>query len=457
MTDMKNLNYSKKEAPVPTRELKEVSEANENTPASKPSKLFNKNFLLLWQGQFISQLGTQVAYIVLIIWIKEATGMAYMVGLSTMILALSQTIFNPIGGAVADSHSRKKIIVLTDVLSGITSILLALAMFTLIDVSMTIKLVLVIQFLYGTISAFFGPAVNAALPDIVPKDKLIKANTMRAISAQAASFFGQGVGGVLFSFVGAPLLFLINGITYFFSAFSELFITIPQNQIKSKKKSENLKNAPTKIFHDIKDGVKYIWKEKGIKNLILLFSFTNFFLSPFLILLPFFVTDFIKVGVEWFGFIMAGFGIGNVLGFIIPSVLGMSGKTRGSVAMISLTVFSFLSGSYGFVRNEVLALILFIIAGMIIGFFNLVFQTALQLKAPSEVRGRVFGVLGTVAGSLMPIGMGLSGIIADLVDKNIPMIFLVSGIMVFLITTAIFSKKESREVLTLDSSAEETR
>ena len=90
----------------------------------KPEKLFNKNLILLWQGQFISLLGTEIVTIVVILWLKENTGLATLMGLSTALFTLSTVIFSPLGGSFADRHSRKLIIVSCDLIGGLTNLLL---------------------------------------------------------------------------------------------------------------------------------------------------------------------------------------------------------------------------------------------------------------------------------------------------------------------------------------------
>ena len=79
-------------------------------------KLFNKNYFLLWQGQFMSRIGSQVYLIAMIIWIKEATDSASLLGLMGFIGGIPAVIFSIIGGVFADRHSRKKIIVFTDII-----------------------------------------------------------------------------------------------------------------------------------------------------------------------------------------------------------------------------------------------------------------------------------------------------------------------------------------------------
>ncbi len=70
-------------------------------------------------------------------------------------------------------------------------------------------------------------AITAAIPDLVPRDRLQAANSLNQLSAQGATFFGQAVGGVAFRLLGAPTLILVDGISYVLSAFSEAFIRLP--------------------------------------------------------------------------------------------------------------------------------------------------------------------------------------------------------------------------------------
>ena len=85
----------------------------------KPSRLLNRNFFLLWQGQLVSQTGNQVAIVAMLFWIEQTTDSASLVGLIMMVSALPSVLLGPIGGTFADHYSRRAIIVYSDLFSGL--------------------------------------------------------------------------------------------------------------------------------------------------------------------------------------------------------------------------------------------------------------------------------------------------------------------------------------------------
>ena len=97
----------------------------------QPSRLMNKNFFLLWQGQFVSRLGSQAYMIAMMFWLKHATGSATLMGTLMMLSMLPMVLLGPFGGTFADLHSRKKIIVVSDLVFGVSVLSLAAVMFTM--------------------------------------------------------------------------------------------------------------------------------------------------------------------------------------------------------------------------------------------------------------------------------------------------------------------------------------
>jgi MFS family permease len=239
-----------------------------NMDEKKPARLFNRNFFLLWQGQFVSQIGSQAYAIAMMLWVKHETGSASLMGFLMMVSMIPFVILGPIAGTFADHFSRRKIIIFSDILSGIPVLTLAFLMFYLPHASQFLIVCLfLVNVTLAIIRSFFNPAIAASIPDIVPREKVSAANSLNQSSVQISQFIGQGIGGYLFVLLGAPLLFLIDGITYLFSAFSESFIRIPQ---KIPEKKGGWLDKFKQFKADTSEGFRYVWGQTGIRALFLL-------------------------------------------------------------------------------------------------------------------------------------------------------------------------------------------
>jgi MFS family permease len=310
--------------------------------------------------------------------------------------------------------------------------------------SLIITLLFVVAVASGIISAFFQPAITASIPDLVPDEKISAANSMNQSSFQLSTFLGQGIGGVLYRLLGAATLFVIDGFTYLFSALSESFIDIPQ---KMTETGAGIKATYNRFMSDIKDGFAYVWKNKGMRALFFAAAFLNFFLSPIAVLLPFYVEDFLNANSDWFGFILAAFGAGSLVGFIIAGAMRISGRVRSFLTIALLFLVGLAFTALGLNRSVYIALGLEFGTGMMFGIINIYIMTIMQVTTPSEIRGRVFGILRTMSGGLYPIGTGLTGVIAELTGNNVPVIYTASGVITALLTLIVATSRNFREFL----------
>ncbi|MFC1588286.1 MFS transporter [Planctomycetota bacterium] len=410
-----------------------------------PTRVLNRNFVLLMQGQLVSVLGSQVFMVAQRFWILEQTGSATLMGTLSMLSLIPGVILSPIGGTFADQYSRKRILIVADILCGLAVLSLAVMLWWVPESTYLITIwLMLVAVIVGTCSAFFSPAISAAVPDLVPKEKLNQANSATQASAQLCRMVGQGLGGWLFLHLGATLMFLIDGVSYLFSAGSETLIVIPQ---KIPEKAATWKDEFDRVKKDMMVGLRYVWQTTGLRALVLAAAFMNFFLMPVGVLMPFYVVDELGLGADWFGYLLAAEAVGLLVGSIAAGVINISGATKSRIFVILLCALGIFIVLLGLVWKPKDALITMMCTGVLVGIISIYIGVAIQGHTPSEIRGRVFGVLGLVCGGLMPISAGLAGVIADLTGQNIPLIYMVCGGLVTVACIALSTSKAFRDYL----------
>ncbi|HYO12797.1 MAG TPA: MFS transporter, partial [Thermoanaerobaculia bacterium] len=199
--------------------------------AVEPEKLFNRSFLVLWQGQAVSQFGNQAFAVMMMFWTREATGSASLVGLLMMLSSLPGLLLGPFGGTVADHHSRKMLIIGSDLVRGMGLLCLAGVMARHgRSVEVVLPLLVTVALLEGIMSSLFFPAISASIPDLVPREKVASANSLFQFSSRSAVTLGQAAGGMLYGALGAVTLCLIDSLSFLFSALCAAFVSIPRHR-----------------------------------------------------------------------------------------------------------------------------------------------------------------------------------------------------------------------------------
>lgn len=438
----------------------------------RPAKLWNRDFTLLWQGQLVSQTGQRAFGLAMLFFLKETTGSASLMGLMMMLSTLPGVLLGPLGGTFADNFSRKKIIVFGDLINGFFLLSLGLLMwfvfytrgqmactypptdFTLFFLTyiepyanaVMIVWLFIVAAAGAIIFAFFTPACTAAVPDIVPDNKLDAANSLNQFAIFISLFIGQGLGGLLYTITGASALFLINAFTYFFASGAESFIRIPQViPVQPKQGSVAFKA----FISDTKEGLYYVWNQKGMRILFLVAALLYLFIAPMALLLPFYVEDYLRLDAAWYGYLLMSLGVGSVIGYVIAGAITTRGRTQSNLTIGSLLAAAISLGFIGIIQIPSVVLVVIFLVGLTAGVFMVKATTILQMAASSEIRGRVFGLLGTLTSGLAPLGMGIGGVIADLANKNIPVIYAVCGLLVLVLSIAMAFSREARDFLML--------
>ena len=392
--------------------------AAEGTPPRKEPRLWNLNFMLLWQGQFVSSLGDTAYSIALGFWVLAVTGSTALMGALMATTALTRVVVSPFAGVIVDRTDRKWMLVATDALRGVVIVGVAAAAFAgVLDVWMVFAAGVVL----GLCGAFFGPAITSALPDVVPKAKFVKANSLFHLIYAASGIPGFSVGGFLYALLGAPLLFLINGVSYLFSAATEVFIKIPKVQHAKQE---------FRFVEDTKAGLSFTWRVRPLRYMLVVFSVLNFFASMgIMLLLPLFERAE-YLGPERYGVVLAGLAGGMFVGYILTSIVHIKPARRFAVFYGSAVVGMGALAAFPLYLYFPLMFALAAVFGLFNAVLNALIMAVLQMTTPQNMRGKVFGLLGTLAGGLTPLAMALGGVLAEFI--SIRLLISASFILTFL-------------------------
>ncbi len=408
------------------------------------TRLLNRDFVLLWQGQLVSQFGNQAFLVAMMFWTMEATGSATVMGFLLATSHLPAAVLGPFGGTFADRHSRVRIIVIADLLRGAAVLVLAAAMWTpLLSSDVQLAILFSIALLTGIVGSVFTPAISAAIPDLVPAERLTAANSLHQTSAQVASLVGQAVGGVLYRVIGAPMLFLLDGVSYLVSGVTEMFIRLPSRGPETEAPDASV----AAFLAATREGLRYVWDRRGMRNFMLTAAVFNFIMMPVLVLLPFLVQDYLMATVEWYGFLLASISGGVVVGLVLAGTLSLGTAGRAKLIMVLYVTTPLAVAALGSTTTPLAALSVGLTIGAMSGMINVYVMTLLQVATPPELRGRVLGLLATLAGGLTPVGLAVGGIVGDLTGRNVPLVYAACGGLAALVSVSFVLRRECREFL----------
>lgn len=381
-------------------------------------KLFSKDYVLLWLGMAVSQLGAGAGSIGLMWWIQTTTGSAMLLGTMAMVRTLIGVILGPLSGVVADKISKKAIIVLTDFVNGIIYSVLAYLVYA---ERLTPSVLLLLVAGSAICNAFFNPAISATVPLLVSKPNLPRANSLQQITSNLVSITGYAAGGILVALLGIPLLLAINAVAYLLSAFSELFIDIPKLAAHGEAKVGH-------FLRDLQEGFNYARKKSVLMEMMRVAAVLNFVGAPIFILLPKFVQEHLNGSPAVYGYLLAAFMTGALCASLLIAFtkvvernlwLVMHSLTPQAVALV---IVALLPASWHAARIP-----LFLLMGFLNGVVNIYFAVIIQRTTAPEQMGRVWGLINTMSGGLQPISQGLTGFLGDHV--SIPIIYVVSGFL----------------------------
>jgi len=216
-------------------------------------------FLVTWFGQVVSLIGSGLTSFALGVWVFERTRSPIYFALIGFFAVLPKVIFSPVAGALVDRFDRRKVMILADVGAGLSTLFIALMLFS-------VRLELWHIYLSAAVSAVCGafqwPAYTASVTQLVPKEQLGRANGMNQFGRAAAEIFSPLLAGVLVLTIGLEGVILIDVATFLVAVLTLSLVRFPGLPIKQS--SLNLA-----IFRkDLTFGWRYILTQKGLLNLL---------------------------------------------------------------------------------------------------------------------------------------------------------------------------------------------
>lgn len=402
----------------------------------------NKNFRRLIIGQATSQFGSNMQQFALSLYVLALTGSATIFASIIAISILPRLILSPVAGVFGDWFDRKKSIVRLDLLNGV--LIGIYAVYFYLNGSLSLPSIYVLVVLLEITEIFFGCSMAAVVPSMLPKEKLLEANRIKAIVSSFSNIASPVIASALYAFLGIQVLLIVNAVSFIISALSEMTIEIPKLNKKPVKIDLN------SFVTDLKEGIRIVRDTKMIRLIISMGVIINFSLSAlFGVGVLYIVLEIMKASEVEYGLITTAMATSMLIG---PLLLGkVISKVKvgklfiSSFALINLFIFlmailstdAFLSLFDTNLIPLIILGVLVFLSGMLSTLVNVSVGTLFDTLVPIEFMGRTASITNLCLLIATPIGQILFGFGIDFLSTSLTF-FIINGII--LVTLLYFRK-----------------
>ncbi|MBQ9119655.1 MAG: MFS transporter [Lachnospiraceae bacterium] len=380
-------------------------------------------YMKLLVANIISRFGDSIDAIAFTWLVYAITGEA---SWSAIIFAMNQipsVLLQPFAGAFVEGWNKKRVMVVTDIIRGF--VVVGLAVLYVLEL-LNPAILVVFTITISTVEAFRIPASTAVIPKIIDMRYYTHCTSLNSAISTVMQLIGIGAAGMIIGAFGVETAIIIDGITFFLSAFMILFVKVKEEKLV--KESLTVK----KYFGILGDGCKYLKKERIIINFVVLAVFANAFVVPFNALQTPLVTEVLGQGSEMLSVLSIAMMAAMLLGTIIYPVIAEKVSVRiqvacGGIAMGAGFGLYVLAGQ--FQDKIVILYALVILASVVIGLGVTIVNSCLNVQfmkcVDEEYLARAGSIFSAAACAASPVVSFLIGGLTSVI--SVATMFIISG------------------------------
>lgn len=366
----------------------------------------NSDFLLLWSGQTVSTLGTNISALALPLLVLALTHSPALAGLLAAARQLPYLLVSLPAGALVDRWDRKRTMIYCDLVRwlalGSVSLAFVLGHLTLIHLYL-------VAFVEGTAYVLFSLAQISALPQVVEPEQLPRAYALDTTTEYMGTLLGPSLSALIIGLVpvvqvGAILAYLVDSSSYLVSVLSLARMRVA---FQSGRAQEGRR---PRLYREIAEGLRFLWRQRNLRFMALITALVNFLQSPVDLVLIVLAQSHLHLSVQFIGLILSAGGIGGILGSVLAPWLRERLRC-GQILLISLIVWT-----CAFLLLAFAPWPLLLLAGKFLMSFTwpvyavAVVSYRLQ-QTPDELQGRVNSAFRNLSYGSEPLGSALGGLL----------------------------------------------
>lgn len=379
------------------------------SPETQDAERPLRPFFVLWTGQALSLLGSQAVQFALIWWLTAETGSATVLAAASFFGLLPPIVVGPIAGALVDRWNRKRVMLVADAAVALASLGLAV-LFALGQASVTA--VFVALFVRALGATFHGPAMLASTSLMVRERHLTRIQGLNQMVQGGLLVVAAPLGGLLLAVLEMGPIMLVDVGTALVAILPLVFIAVPQPEPRADGD-----DAPAgrvrRTLRDVGAGLRYIAERPGHRGVVGIAIVVNMLLIPAFSLLPLLISEELEGSATDLAWTNSAFGFGSIAGGILLGVWG-GFRRRILTTLVALVAMGVATLALGLAPTLFVAILAMLGVGVVAPLANGPIQAVLQATVAPDFQGRVFTLIGSLAGITAPVGLLLAAPIAEL-------------------------------------------